>query len=362
MLELAPDVVRAAMREGPFEREALSLQLGRNVVWRGISPASRNEPQADSVSVWTNRMHSLRRRTFLGVLLGEAALAGEARAGDDADSLSPDYTQRQRARVDASTVVASDIEKVFPGATLLWRVPPNLLLSSERRPVWEYVEPDAFGLRSAQFSRLLTPREVAKLARESPDAICDPGGDWFAYRTIHAFGAKQKVLALPSSPAGMLVGMHRGAVPASVRARDFLPAAASRSRSLALLSRNKRFRVCLYAAYDHKTAELRQFSRTLCDAAWKLIARDDYVFSFGQTWCDGCAAPTYAEGVARVFGTFNMLTLALWPYPLLVSDVSTVESRNVELATFLEDGRFGRHLISQSFSGCPSLQAPPESD
>ncbi len=311
---------------------------------------------------WANRMQLVRRRTFLGMVLsGGAALARNARASDDDDSPSLDYIQRRRARIDASEVVTRDVEDVLPGATILWVVTPNLLISSERRPLCQYVEADALGLRAAPFLRLLTGTEVAKIARASPDAICDPARDWFAYRAAHAVPAKRMVLALPSSPVGMVVGMHRGAVPASVRARDFVPAAALRARSLALLSRDRRFRVCLYAAYDYKTAEVRQFSRTLCDVAWKLIARDDDAFSAGQSWCDGCAVPTYSEGVERVFGTFNMLTLAPWPYPLLVSDVSSVENRNVELGMFLDDGRFGRYLVSENFSGCPSLRALLES-
>jgi hypothetical protein len=303
-------------------------------------------------------MQVLRRRTFLGVLVaGGVALSGTARADDGEDTLSLDYVQRRRARLDASDVLTGDVDKFFPGATILWVVPPNLLLSRERQPSLEYVDAGAFRVRSAHFWRRLAQAEVDKIARASPDAVCDPSGDWFAYRAARAVAAKQKVLALPSRPDGMLVGMYRGAVPVSVWTRDFGQLSGSRARSRALLSYDKRFRICLYAAYDQKTAEVRRFSRVLCDADWKLLARDDDTFSAGATWCDGCAAPTYSEGVERVFGTFNMLTVEPWPHPLLVSDVSTIENRNIEIGTFLGDGRFGRHLISENFSACPSLRA-----
>jgi hypothetical protein len=303
------------------------------------------------------------RRDALGLLSLPALWAlwptsASAQADDVSDFLSPDYAQRERTRREASDVLSVDLENLLPGLELGWLVPPNLFVSTEKRAKWEYIYPLEFGFRTAAFSRSLPAKDVERMALSYPDALCDPGQEWFAYRAPNAVRIHTKVFALPARPAKATLGMYRGAVPPAVVARDFQATTEALDiRSLGLLSAKKSHRYAEYAGYDNATGEVRRISIVLYDKDWKLIARQDDEFAEGETWCVDCRTPTLSDGLHLVFGTFNMMALPDYPYPLLLSDRSSVETRTLTLSTFLGDGRFARAGRYQIFSGCPSLEA-----
>jgi hypothetical protein len=69
-------------------------------------------------------------------------------------------------------------------------------------------------------------------------------------------------------------------------------------------------------------------------------------------WCDGCAAPTFADGMDAVFFVKNMYTAPQFKYPVLLLDTSTVEGRSLSLATFTPDGKFSSHLFYEYVVSC----------
>jgi hypothetical protein len=52
----------------------------------------------------------------------------------------------------------------------------------------------------------------------------------------------------------------------------------------------------MYAGHDKSTGEIRRMCVALYRNDWTLVARHDYDFPAGATWCDGCAVPTLDNG------------------------------------------------------------------
>jgi hypothetical protein len=283
-----------------------------------------------------------------------------AAALDDttSDFVSPEYAERRRLRDDASERLSVEIENLLPERDLGWIVPPNLFVSTEKRSKWEYIYPLEFGFRTAPFSRQLETKEAERIARQYPDAVCDPTQEWFAYRAANAVRTKTQVFAVPDHPANVRVGMYRGPVPPVVVARDFQATQGTLVvRSLGFLNAAKTHRFAQYAGYDKISGEIRRMTVVLYEKDWTLIARHDDEFAEGDTWCDGCRAPRLSDGLDFVFGTFNMIAVQEFPFPLLLSNRSSIESRVITLTTFLEDGRHARDFVGGNVIGCPSFAA-----
>jgi hypothetical protein len=69
-------------------------------------------------------------------------------------------------------------------------------------------------------------------------------------------------------------------------------------------------------------------------------------------WCDGCAVPTFADGIEQVYAVENMFTAPQFSYPLLMLDTSTVEGRSITLATFSPDKKYSDFLLYEYTVGC----------
>lgn len=307
----------------------------------------------------------LDRRRMLHLLAVQGIAASVSRwvgAEDQHVPLNEDYVQRRRREQDASVGLANDIELAFPGLEMCWVVPPRTVLVQGKHPRWAYLESNEYAFRWASFEAQLSSERLAQMAKEFPEAVCDPSATWFAYRTARSVRKARKVLGMPVVSSGVAVGASRDEMNREAQSRDYPVAAGLRLRVEALLSADKRYRFVQHARYASDSNEVRELGIALYSGDWRSIARQVWTHSAGASWCDGCQVPVFDSGLAAVFRYFNMLAHPDIRYPLLVLDTSTVESRTLELSTFSEDGRFARVPRTQIVIGCPSFQVRDDLD
>jgi len=290
--------------------------------------------------------------------MGSALIGLSARRSyADDDYLSSDYKQKRRDEADPSELFGDDLAARIPGLGLCWLVPPNTLLLDQQVASWTYILETEFRFRKATYSRPLSGAEATRLARSFPDVVCDPSQQYYAYRTPHPVHHKTIVLGMPTQPPNITVGMHRGSVPVHIVSRDFQVSKVHRVRAQQLTSPSGQHRFVQYAAYNRSPDEIRRMSVVLYSRDWSVLARQDTEIPPDSGWCDGCAVPTYAYGLEYAFGTFNMLSLRDFPFPLLLANTSTIESRSLTLSSFREDRKLVSCPMSQFVTGCPSFHA-----
>ncbi|MDX2053657.1 MAG: hypothetical protein SFV15_14750 [Polyangiaceae bacterium] len=284
------------------------------------------------------------------------SLAPRASYAEDGH-LSADYLKRRREEMEPSLVFSESLFKRLPGIGLYWLVPPGSLLLDKVVASWTYVFGTEFGFRTATHHSSLSTPQAIQLARRFPDAVCDPTQPFYTYRTPHPVKQKTIVLGLASRPTGVTVGMYRGQVPAHIIHRDF-PIDPKTHRVLAqrLTGPNCRDRFALYAAYSRASDEIRRMSIVLYSRDWRLLGRQNTEIPEDSGWCDGCAVPRFDYGLEYAFGTFNMLSLSDFPFPLLLANTSTIEGRALTLSTFDENHLFVSYPIYHQVVGCPSFE------
>jgi len=105
----------------------------------------------------------------------------------------------------------------------------------------------------------------------------------------------------------------------------------------------------LAALYQGPNQEVSRLGVFLHSETGQIIASD---VTDNNGWCDGCAVPTFQDGIDPIFRVVNLFTLPGLKYPVLLLDTSTVEGRSLTLATFSPAGKYSSHLFYEYTVAC----------
>jgi hypothetical protein len=156
--------------------------------------------------------------------------------------------------------------------------------------------------------------------------------------------------ALPSFEAGFEKVPLRGRAETEVW-KEMRPVDANQPRQSVMIRRKGLdFSYSLAALYSGPNREVTRIGLFLHAPEGKIMAA--HIGNIHGDWCDGCATPTYAEGIERIYSVENMFTAASFAYPLLMLDASTVEARAISLVTFTPSREYSRRLFFEYVVGC----------
>jgi len=205
----------------------------------------------------------------------------------------------------------------------------------------------------------LTQIEAAAL-RPKQHVACDlaPSGEQSVvsiYTTLaRPTGTNPQVLAtskaLPDLEAGFEQAPLRGRAESEVW-REMHPMDADQPRLSSVIRRKgTEFFYSLAALYSGPQKEVTRTGLFLHEPNGKILAA--HVEEIRGNWCDGCAMPTFADGIERIYAVENMFTAPVFAYPVLMLDTSTVEGRSIELVTFTPSREYSRHMFYEYVAGC----------
>jgi hypothetical protein len=211
----------------------------------------------------------------------------------------------------------------------------------------------------AHLRNTLTQTEIAEL-RKTPHVACDlaPEGDpavASVYSTLaRPDGLNPQILStgklLPGLQAGFEKMPLRGRAESDVW-KEMQPADASQPRlATEIRRRGVDFFYSVAALYGGPNKEVTRIGLFLHADSGKIMAT--HIGDIRGAWCDGCAMPTIADGIDRVYNVENMFTAPSFAYPMLMLDTTTVEGRSIELVTFTPAREYSRHLFYEYVVGC----------
>lgn len=105
------------------------------------------------------------------------------------------------------------------------------------------------------------------------------------------------------------------------------------------------------ALYQDSNQEVSRFGVFLHSEGGQIIASE--MEDVNGEWCDGCAVPTFKDGLDPLFLVVNLYSLPQFKYPVLLLDTSTVEGRSLSLATFSPSGKYSSHVFYEYTVHCP---------
>ena len=120
--------------------------------------------------------------------------------------------------------------------------------------------------------------------------------------------------------------------------------------NVALAIAPKRSFYSFAAAYDSATQALITSALILHDSTGAILAhatKDTAAFA-----CDGCARPSYRDGLDALYYVVTEVELPGFPYPVLLLDTSTVEGRALSLVTFTPLGAYSEYRVYEYVVNC----------
>jgi len=272
----------------------------------------------------------------------------------DGDSLSVDTTVLNETPWDDDSDYIGQLFEAAVGQRprLAWLLPPNRLLARERHP--ELVVFGAVGVaNAARYVGVVDSAEHRRLSR-SENIACEDTAPLAAYEIGSRVLRTSRVLFV-TGPSAMqpLSGLDTLMLaPAVVRGiqRRLRWADSGRQRHAAIGIAGGHAYYSLHARYDDNSGDLVESAIVLHDSTGAILAlATDDAASYE---CDGCGVPQDADGLGALFRIMNVFVLPSAPYPLLLSDASTVEGRGLSLQTFTPDGRRVSYSLSEYVVGC----------
>ena len=247
---------------------------------------------------------------------------------------------------------------------LAWSLPDGTVITEGQEPqVYLYVSDR---VRLARHLSILTREQAIKLRNEHHVACDIPalGADTvFSLYTSAArsVGDSPQILATARAIPGTALGFDQGPLTGKAAKEVWTamePASADQPRVSGVIRRQGVTEYfSLAALYADDSKQVVRTGIFLHAANGKLLGR--HREEIRGKWCDGCAMPTLADGLNRVFAIKNMLTIPGFAFPLLLADTSTVEGRSLTLETFSAEGRYSRHLFYEYVVGCSAANPAP---
>ena len=241
---------------------------------------------------------------------------------------------------------------------LAWFLPDGTVAAQDTSPsILLYSQGDR--AQPAHLKITLSQEEIAAL-RPKYHVACDVMSQGeqptvSIYTTLaQPVGANSQLLstskALPSLEAGFEKVPLRGHAESEVW-REMQPADASQPRQSTVIRRKSvDFFYSLAALYSGPNREVMRMGMFLHAPSGKIMA--SHIGNIHGEWCDGCAMPTFADGIERVYAVENMFTTAAFAYPVLMLDASTMEARAISLVTFSPSREYSRRLFFEYVVGC----------
>jgi hypothetical protein len=242
---------------------------------------------------------------------------------------------------------------------LAWTMPDGTIITQGQEPsIYLYT---ADRLREARQLSALTRDQAMKLRSEQHVACDIPALKEDAVFSLYTAGRPPRdgpqllatARAIPGTALGFDVGTLTGKAAKEAWA-TMEPVSPDQPRLSGVIRREgvpEYFSLAaLYTGPDKQVARTGVF---LHAANGKILGR--HREEIRGKWCEGCAMPTFADGLPAVFAIRNMLTIPGFAFPLLIADTSTVEGRSLTLETFSADGRYSRHLFYEYVVGCSAV-------
>ncbi len=241
---------------------------------------------------------------------------------------------------------------------LAWFLPDGTVVAQDTSPgIFLYTRSNKPQL--AHLRDTLSQIEMAAL-RPKQHVACDlaPNGEQTVasiYTTLaHAAGNNPQVLSTSKVPPDLEGGFEQATLRGRAETevwKEMQPASADQPRQSAVIQRKgAQFFYSVAALYSGPNKEVMRTGIFLHESNGKILAA--HVEDIRGTWCDGCAMPTYADGIERIYVVENMFTAPAFAYPLLMLDASTIEGRSIKLVTFTPSREFSRHLFFEYVVGC----------
>lgn len=162
-----------------------------------------------------------------------------------------------------------------------------------------------------------------------------------------------QVLFTSKALKGMKAGFQRGSLDDRLAAevwKRMMPESPRQLRSsLVIRQPAASFFYSFAALYQDSNQEVSRFGIFLHSEGGQIIASE---VTGIDAWCDGCAVPTFKDGIDPIFRVVNLFTFPGLEYPLLMLDTSTVEGRSLTLATFSPEGKYSSHLFYEYTVNC----------
>lgn len=236
------------------------------------------------------------------------------------------------------------IREIFMAATgdiprMGWLIPPNRVLSHERRPRLAVIGPDG-ATGTAPLAGAIGPDEHRRLSREHVVACEDTAAlAWYELPGVRHATVDRVLFTTGALPDGFVSGMDSvrlaPAVVAAVRRRlDWSDPGQYLHAGLGLRGGGRPF-YSINGYYD-TAGVLVQSALVLHDTSGAILWHST---TEGTDYeCDGCGIPEARYGLAMLMAATNVLWMRGFQYPLLLADGSTIEGRGVALMTFTPEG------------------------
>ncbi len=219
-----------------------------------------------------------------------------------------------------------------------WFLGPNFIAAEKHARVYIYSAGSA--IMEGVYQRTINPREHELLAHEHQLA-CDTKGALAEYRVQSTPDPRiERAFYTAEPPARVHAGLTLRALTQdellAARARLAVPQTAVLYRDTVLTVPSVKAFYSVDAAYDSSTHGLLKSGLLLHDSTGRVVA---YQLNDSEAFeCDGCGAPTYEEGLNRLYSVLNAFQLREFAYPLLLLDTGTIEGRALSFVTFTPRG------------------------
>jgi hypothetical protein len=234
-----------------------------------------------------------------------------------------------------------------------WFLATNFI-AAEKHPRLYIYSTDSL-IREGVYQRTVSPSEHNLLAHEHHLA-CDSKGALAEYHLNSTPDPRIERAFYTSKPPGAVVHAGLGLRSPTtnelrgVRARLAIPQASVLYRDTVLVASSVKGFYSVDAAYDSSTHGLLKSALMLHDDTGHVVAyhlKDSEAFE-----CDGCGAPTYEEGLNRLYRVLNAFHLPGFAYPILLLDTGTVEGRALSFVTFTPRGVYSEYRIYEYVVTC----------
>jgi len=234
-----------------------------------------------------------------------------------------------------------------------WFLAPHFIAAEKHARLYIY-STDSL-ITEGVYQRTLSPREHELLAHDHHLA-CDTKGALAEYRLGSTPDPRiERAFYTSKPPAGVIHAGLRLRSPTTnelrgVKSRLVVPQASVLYRDTVLAVTSVKAFYSVDAAYDSATHGLLRSALILHDSTGRVVAHrleDSKAFE-----CDGCGAPTYEEGLKRLYTVMNVFHVPGFAYPLLLLDTGTVEGRALSFVTFTPRGVYSEYRIYEYVVTC----------
>jgi len=241
---------------------------------------------------------------------------------------------------------------------LAWALPDGMVAAESLYPQIA-VYSGSPTVEVAKLQQKLSPAETLKFAdtnRIACDAHLAQNPQAFS---LYSSATKTRehnpqVLFTSKAPVGMSVGFRRGPLDDQLGAevwKRMKPESPKQLRKSFVIGQEGTSYLYSFAAlYYGPNQEVSRYGVFLHSDGGQIVASQ--ITDPNGEWCDGCAVPTFRDGIDQVFLVVNLFALRGFKYPVLILDTSTVEGRSLTIATFSPEGKYSSHLFYEYTVGC----------